>query len=68
MNRETPSLDASDRSLIERLAKADKGALRTLMSRHQAKVGRLMARRVADDALAEELSSGGVKDGGRQAG
>lgn len=67
MNRDTPSQDAGDRALVERLAKADQGALRALMGRHQAKVFRFIARRVANDALAEELTNEVFMDAWRHA-
>ena len=48
---------ADDRLLIDRIANSDQSALRSLMGMHQARVFRFLARRLRNEALAEELTN-----------
>jgi RNA polymerase sigma-70 factor, ECF subfamily len=61
------SIQAADADLMARLAAGDQSALRTLMSRHQLRVFRFIVRRVANDALAEELTNEVFVDAWRNA-
>jgi len=48
---------ADDQLLIARIATQDRAALRALMLHHQVRVFRFLARRVRNDAIAEELTN-----------
>lgn len=48
---------ADDRDLIARIAVREQAALRALMARHQSRVFRFLARRLRNDAVAEELTN-----------
>ena len=48
---------SEDRLLVERIAAKDQAALRQLLSVHQVRVYRFLARRIRNDAMAEELTN-----------
>jgi RNA polymerase sigma-70 factor, ECF subfamily len=58
---------SSDEMLIERIAKGDQLAMRTLFGRHQVALYRWLLRLVRDEALAEDLLSDVFLDVWRQA-
>jgi RNA polymerase sigma-70 factor, ECF subfamily len=63
-----PSAESStDESLIERIARRDQLAMRTLFARHRVRVYRFALRLVKDDALAEDVLSDVFLDVWRQA-
>ncbi len=51
------TLSTEDRLLIGRIATGDQSALRSLLALHQVRVFRFLARRVRNDALAEDLTN-----------
>jgi RNA polymerase sigma-70 factor (ECF subfamily) len=50
-------LDADDRSLIRAMARDDRSAIARLVARHQLRVFRFIARRIRNDAMAEEITN-----------
>jgi RNA polymerase sigma-70 factor (ECF subfamily) len=58
---------ADDHHLMQRLAAGEEGALRVLMTRHQLRVFRFVQRRVANEAVAEELTNEVFMDAWRNA-
>lgn len=48
---------ADDQALLERIARQDQGALRTLYARHQVRIYRFIVRLVRIEAVAEELTN-----------
>lgn len=48
---------ATDHQLIGRMARRDESALRLLMARHQVRVFRFLARKMRNEALAEEVAN-----------
>src|SRR5262245_53644665 len=64
----TPPQNSSDAALIERIARGDQLAMRTLFARHQVAVFRFVLRIVRDSALAEDVLSEVFFDVWRQAG
>src|SRR6188472_2798029 len=59
--------DSSDELLIERIARGDQLAMRTLFGRHRVALYRWLLRLVGDEALAEDLLSEVFLDVWRQA-
>jgi RNA polymerase sigma-70 factor (ECF subfamily) len=63
-----PPQNSSDKALIERIARGDQLAMRTLFARHQVAVFRFVTRLVGDQAMAEDVLSDVFFDVWRQAG
>jgi RNA polymerase sigma-70 factor (ECF subfamily) len=63
-----PPQNSSDKALIERIARGDQLAMRTLFARHQVAVFRFVTRLVGDRSLAEDVISEVFFDVWRQAG
>ena len=64
----TPPQNSSDATLIERIARGDQLAMRTLFARHQMTVFRFAVRLLGDRTLAEDVLSETFFDVWRQAG
>ncbi|MGD9812561.1 MAG: sigma-70 family RNA polymerase sigma factor [Sphingobium sp.] len=63
-----PPQNSTDVALIERIARGDQLAMRTLFARHQVSVFRFVTRLVGDQALAEDVVSEVFFDVWRQSG
>lgn len=50
-------LAASDRELVDRVAKGDRAAVRLLFMRHHARVYRFVVRQTGSEMLAEDITN-----------